>query len=184
MLCVCQIIDLFNYSWKDLVLPAAVINLLSFPGRTTVQDNWSHSTKARKHGKLTGSAAMFSQCFHFTAKSLCVCVRVSIQAHQTVQASAQKVHRTHLHGGDLGHIDWRAQVQVQQVTQQVTLAGDHMRLVHGSHRPAAHWALTCVNAVIGENSSTGKGHFKKLITNRNVLKFNTVLRQLEEHNVL
>lgn len=38
MLCVCQIIDLFNYNCKDFVLPAAVINLLSFPGQTTAQD--------------------------------------------------------------------------------------------------------------------------------------------------
>lgn len=44
---------------------------------------------------------------------MCVCT----QAHQTVQASSKKVHRSHLHRGDLGYIDWRAQVQVQQVTQ-------------------------------------------------------------------
>lgn len=46
-----------------------------------------------------------------------VCVCVCVQAHQTVQTTSQKVHCTHLHGGDLGHIDWRAQVQVQQVTK-------------------------------------------------------------------
>lgn len=79
-----------------------------------------------------------------------------VQAHQTVQASPQKVYRPHLHGGDLGHIDRRAQVQVEQVTQQVPLAGDHVWLVHGSCWPAAHWALTSVNAVIGGHSSTGK----------------------------
>lgn len=102
----------------------------------------------------------------YSKMNVCVCV----QAHQTVQASSQKVHRTHLHGRDLGHIDWRAQVQVQQVTQQVTLAGDHMWLVHGSCWPTAHWALTCINAVTGENDSTDKrtGIFKKSITNRNL----------------
>lgn len=73
------------------------------------------------------------------------------QAHQAVQAPSQKVHRTHLHGGDLGNIDWRAQVQVEQVTQQVTLARNHMWLVHGSCWPTTHWALTCINAIIVEN---------------------------------
>lgn len=76
-------------------------------------------------------------CKHF----LCGC------AHQTVQASTQEVHRTHLHGGDLGNVDGRAKVQVQQVTQQVTLAGDHVWLVHGGGWTTAHGALACVDTV-------------------------------------
>ena len=96
---------------------------------------------------------------------VCVCVCVCVQTHQTVKTSSQKVHCTHLHGGDLGHIDWWAQIQVQQVTQQVTLARDDMWLVHGSCWPTAHWALTSINAVIGENSGTGEGQvFSKSIT--------------------
>ncbi len=87
--------------------------------------------------------------------NLCFLKMCACLSHQTVQTSSKKVHRTHLHGGDLRHVDWRAQVQIQEVTQQVTLAGDHMRLIHGSRWAPTHWALACVDAVTGENSSTG-----------------------------
>lgn len=107
-----------------------------------------------KCGKVTGSSAIFNQWTHSTGNvRVCVCVCVCaharvcmVQAHQAVQASSQEIHCTHLHGGHLGYIDWRSQIQVQQVTQQVALAGDHMMLVHGSCRPTTHWALACINA--------------------------------------
>lgn len=85
------------------------------------------------------------------AACVCVCVsaymRACIQAHQTVQASTQKIHRAHLHGGDLGHIDRRAQVQVEEVPEQVPLAGDHVMLVDGSSRGTAHWTLSSIDTV-------------------------------------
>lgn len=75
---------------------------------------------------------------------------VSIEAaHQAVQSPSQKVHGPHLHGRHLRHVDGRAQVQVQEVSQQVALAGDDVRLVHGGSRPSAHWALARVDAVGG-----------------------------------
>lgn len=77
---------------------------------------------------------------------------VRFQAHQTVQASTQKIHGTHLHGGDLGHIDRRAQIQVEQVTEQVTLAGDHVMLVSGSCRGTAHWTFSGINTVMEGNT--------------------------------
>lgn len=83
---------------------------------------------------------------------VCVC----FQAHQTVQASTQKIHCTHLHGRDLGHIDRRAQVQVQQVTQKVTLAGDDVMLVDGSCRGTAHWALSSINTVMEGNAAASQ----------------------------
>lgn len=82
---------------------------------------------------------------------VCVCVSAymlaCIQAHQTVQASTQKIYRAHLHGGDLGHIDRRAQVQVEEVPEQVPLAGDHVMLVDGSRRGTAHWTLSSIDTV-------------------------------------
>lgn len=106
------------------------------------QTRKTHCCNDNKVQSLSGSLPKFSK----------VSVYKYAHAHQTVKASSQKVHRTHLHGGDLGHIDWRTQVQVQQITQQVTLTGNDMWLVHGCCWPTAHWALTCVDAVIRQNS--------------------------------
>lgn len=77
---------------------------------------------------------------------------VPVRAHQAVEASSQQIHSTHLHRGDLGNIDWRAQVQVEQVTQQVALAGDDVWLVHGGWRSSAHWALPCITAAMGQTA--------------------------------
>lgn len=79
------------------------------------------------------------------AVCVCVCIHACVQAHQTVQASAQKIHRAHLHGGDLGHVDRRAQVQVEEVPEQVPLAGDHVMLVDGSSRGTAHGTLSGID---------------------------------------
>lgn len=98
----------------------------------------THCCNDNKAQSLSGSLPKFSK----------VNVHKYAHAHQTVQTSSQKVHRTHLHGGDLGHIDWRTQVQVQQITQQVTLTGNDMWLVHGCRWPSADWALACVDAVV------------------------------------
>lgn len=69
--------------------------------------------------------------------------------HQTIQASTEQVHGTHLHGGHLGHVDRGAQVQIQEVTQEVALRGDDLWLVDWGSRTGTHWALPCVNAVRG-----------------------------------
>lgn len=51
--------------------------------------------------------------------------------YQAVQATSEEVHSTHLHrgGGDRRPAHRGAQVQVQQVTQQVALSGDDGRLL-------------------------------------------------------
>lgn len=51
--------------------------------------------------------------------------------HQAVQAPSQQVHGTHLHGGggEGGPADRGAQVQVEQIPQQVALRGDDGRLL-------------------------------------------------------
>lgn len=66
--------------------------------------------------------------------------------HQAVQPPSQQVHGPQLHGGDLRHVDGGAQVQVEQVPQQVPLAGDHVGLFHVGRRPTAHGALTRLGA--------------------------------------
>lgn len=53
------------------------------------------------------------------------------RTYQAVEAAAKKVHSSHLHrgGGQWGATHRRAEVQVEEVAQQVTLGGDDIQLL-------------------------------------------------------
>lgn len=70
--------------------------------------------------------------------------------HQTVKTASEKIYGSHLHGRDLRHVDWRTQVEVEKVTQKVTLRWNNLGLVDGGSRTTADWALTSVDAITEE----------------------------------
>ena len=73
------------------------------------------------------------------------------RTYQAVEAASKQVHGAHLHrgGGQGWAADWRPEVQVEEVAQQVALRGDSVQLLSGGRSSGGClWAL-CALAPAG-----------------------------------